>query len=54
MLLFYTDSKYVADAVEKGWIYNWVKKRFRGKKNPDLWIRFLEIYKKTRLSGLFG
>lgn len=42
----YTDSKYVADAVEKGWIYNWVKKRFKGKKNPDLWLRFLEVYKK--------
>jgi ribonuclease HI len=42
----YTDSKYVADAVTKGWIYDWVKKRFKGKKNPDLWLRFLEIYKK--------
>ncbi len=42
----YTDSKYVADAVEKGWVFNWVKKRFKGKKNPDLWMRFLEIYKK--------
>jgi len=42
----YTDSKYVADAVTKGWVYDWVKKRFKGKKNPDLWLRFLEIYKK--------
>jgi ribonuclease HI len=42
----FTDSKYVADAVEKGWIYNWVKKRFKGKKNSDLWMRFLEAYKK--------
>lgn len=42
----YTDSKYVADAVGKGWVHNWVKKRFKGKKNADLWMRFLEIYKK--------
>jgi ribonuclease HI len=42
----YTDSKYVADAVTKGWVFSWVKKRFKGKKNPDLWLRFLEIYKK--------
>ena len=41
-----TDSKYVADAVTKGWVFDWVKKRFKGKKNPDLWLRFLEIYKK--------
>jgi len=45
----YTDSRYVADAVEKGWVFNWVKKRFKGKKNPDLWMRFLEIYKKHRV-----
>ena len=42
----YTDSKYVADSVTKGWVFNWLKKRFKGKKNADLWIRFLEIYKK--------
>ena len=42
----YTDSKYVVDAVEKGWVFQWVAKRFKGKKNPDLWLRFLETYKK--------
>lgn len=42
----FTDSKYVADAVEKGWVFQWVNKRFKGKKNPDLWMRFLEVYKK--------
>jgi ribonuclease HI len=42
----YTDSKYVADAVTKGWVFNWVKKRFKGKKNADLWLRFLEVFKK--------
>jgi ribonuclease HI len=26
-----------------------VKKRFKGKKNPDLWMRFLEIYKKHQV-----
>ena len=45
----YTDSRYVADAVEKGWVFNWVQKRFKGKKNPDLWLRFLEVYKKHRI-----
>jgi ribonuclease HI len=45
----YTDSKYVADAVEKGWVFNWVAKRFKGKKNADLWLRFLEIYKKHQV-----
>ncbi len=46
----YTDSKYVVDSVTKGWVFSWVKKRFKDKKNPDLWMRFLEIYKKHQVS----
>ena len=42
----YSDSKYVVDAIEKRWVQNWVQKRFKNKKNPDLWMRFLEVYKK--------
>ncbi|MDA3866931.1 MAG: ribonuclease HI [Salinivirgaceae bacterium] len=42
----YTDSKYVADAVEKGWLANWQRKQFKKVKNPDLWQRFLRIYTK--------
>ncbi len=41
----YSDSKYVVDAVEKRWVFNWVTKGFKDKKNVDLWKRFLEIYK---------
>lgn len=40
----YTDSKYVVDSVEKGWLFNWIKLRFKGKKNRDLWMRFHEVY----------
>lgn len=42
----YSDSKYVVDAVEKGWVFGWVKKGFKDKKNPDLWKRFLDIYRR--------
>ena len=45
----YTDSRYVADAVEKGWVFEWEKKRFRKKKNPDLWMRFLKAYRQHRV-----
>jgi ribonuclease HI len=41
----YTDSKYVSDAVEKGWVFQWESKGFRKKKNKDLWIRFLKVYR---------
>jgi len=45
-VVVYTDSKYVADSVEKGWVFQWESKSFKKKKNPDLWIRFLKIYRK--------
>jgi len=42
----FTDSKYVSDAVNKGWLFGWEKKTFKKKKNPDLWKKFLELYRK--------
>ena len=41
----FTDSKYVSDAVNKKWIFGWVKKGFTKVKNPDLWQRFYPLYK---------
>jgi ribonuclease HI len=49
----YTDSRYVADAVEKGWVFEWEKKRFRKKKNPDLWTRFLKSYRRHRVKFIW-
>lgn len=40
----FSDSKYVVDSVEKRWVFMWQKKGFTGKKNVDLWQRFLRIY----------
>lgn len=48
-VVIYSDSKYVVDAVEKGWVLNWERKHFKGKKNPDLWQRFLRIYAKHKV-----
>jgi len=45
-VVIYTDSKYVADAVGKGWVFQWESKAFKKKKNCDLWIRFLKVYRK--------
>lgn len=45
----YSDSQYVVNAVEKGWIFSWEKKNFGKIKNPDLWRRFLNIYRKHRV-----
>ena len=42
----YSDSKYVVDSVEKKWLFGWEKKNFKKQKNPDLWQRFLDVYRK--------
>lgn len=48
-VLVVSDSKYVIDAVDKGWVFGWEKKGFIGKKNPDLWKRFLKIYRQHKV-----
>ncbi len=48
-VIVFSDSKYVVDSVEKGWVFGWVKKGFKDKKNPDLWRRFLKVYKKHQV-----
>lgn len=45
----FTDSKYVCDAIEKKWLVNWQRIGFKGKKNADLWQRFLRIYPKHQV-----
>ncbi len=45
----FSDSKYVVDAIEKGWLFGWEKKGFKKKKNPDLWKRFLLIFRKHKV-----
>jgi ribonuclease HI len=42
----YTDSSYVVNSITKGWVFNWAKKGFSGKKNPDLWKEYLPLHKK--------
>lgn len=48
-VLVISDSKYVVDSVMKQWVFGWEKKGFVGKKNPDLWKRFLIIYRKHQV-----
>jgi len=45
----YSDSKYVVESVEKGWLWNWQKKGFKGKKNIDLWKAFIPLYKNHKV-----
>jgi ribonuclease HI len=49
----YSDSKYVIDAITKKWVHGWVKKGFKGKKNKDLWLRYLNLEKQFHLEFIW-
>ena len=44
----YSDSKYVVDSIEKGWLWNWEKKNFKDKANPDLWKLYIPLHRKIK------
>lgn len=53
-VVIYSDSKYVVDAVEKGWLNTWIATNFKGgKKNRDLWLRFYHLSKKQFLQFIW-
>jgi len=48
-VMIFSDSKYVIDAIEKRWVNGWLQKGFAGKKNKDLWLRYLDISKQHQV-----
>lgn len=48
-VVIFTDSRYVADSVEKGWVFQWESKGYKKKKNADLWARFLKVYRNHKV-----
>jgi len=42
-ITIYSDSSYVVNAVEKGWLQSWIRKGFKDKKNPDLWKQYAQL-----------
>ena len=46
----WSDSSYVVKAVNEHWLEKWSAKGFVNVKNIDLWIRFIELYKKHRVT----
>ncbi len=47
-ITIYSDSKYVVESVEKGWLWNWQKKNFKDKANVDLWMRYIPLHQKLK------
>lgn len=42
-ITIYSDSSYVVNAIEKGWLKGWIRSNFAGKKNPDLWKQYARL-----------
>lgn len=46
----YSDSSYVVNAINKGWLENWQRKGFAKVKNPDLWMRLSPLLRAHRVA----
>jgi len=49
-IVVHSDSKYVIDAINKGWLRQWIQTGFKKKKNPDLWMRYVRASEGFQLS----
>lgn len=50
----YSDSSYVVNAFQQGWIYNWIKKGWKTAsgepvKNKELWMELFDLTKKHKV-----
>ena len=53
-ITIYSDSQYVVNAIEKGWLNTWMKTNFKGgKKNSDLWKEYYELSKNFRIKFIW-
>jgi len=53
-ITIYSDSQYIVNAVEKGWLNTWIKTDFKGgKKNKDLWKHYYELSKKFTIKFIW-
>lgn len=48
-IVVYSDSSYVVNAVEKGWLKGWLRTGFKGKKNADLWQQYATLAQRHRI-----
>lgn len=49
-VVIYSDSRYIVNAVNEGWLFNWERKNFKGRKNADLWQEFLKVYRQHEVT----
>ena len=50
VVTIYSDSSYVVNAINKKWLFAWEKNNYKKRLNPDLWRRFLDVYRRHRVT----
>ncbi len=48
-----TDSRYISDAINKGWLEAWIRKGFKKVKNADLWKQLAELLRQHRVEFMW-
>ena len=46
----WSDSSYVVKAITENWLASWQQRGWKKVKNVDLWLRFLEVYRRHRVT----
>lgn len=46
-IIIYSDSQYVVNPIKKGWLWKWIRKKWKNVKNPDLWQEFCSLWDKN-------
>jgi len=52
-ITIFSDSKYVIDPIEKGWLDRWTKISFKNKKNSDLWQRLSPLLDRHQIKFIW-
>lgn len=52
-IVIYSDSQYVVNSVEKGWVFKWIRTNKKDAKNMDLWARFVSLYSKNKIKFIW-
>ncbi len=51
-VIIVSDSNYVVKAINE-WLKNWVKKDFKGVKNPELWKEYIDVAKNHKIKAFW-
>lgn len=52
-ITLYTDSKYIEQSINNGWLDKWINNSFKGIKNVDLWVKLYSWINKINVNFIW-